>query len=951
MSSTHAFLQYLSLDRGYFDFLGKPGWSSTGDAMLVHEQTFVMTLQLSVFLEGFAEQRSLLPFGQMLVLLQWLQQWKVSEWNEVVDGSQAFTRTFSLRGERAVPEIRNRSSMGNFPRLNTRTFPIRNAGALMGHLCQEWQPTRLIEHPLRTRGFLLWLRQRHDLAGLPMHDFVHRPETPSLGAEACRQRLIEAWTQLPSDELSHWLEHGCAPLPDPGETLLESIEAAKPTSIRQVLRELAQSRDRLRGTLALVETMEAALTLPTRTATPQRLPLGGYMDVTTRGTPEHLLPSQFVLEGLEFVRRYAEHELLFFRREEPHALERERYLFLLDQGVRTWGHVRLALTAAFQILASKAERRKAEIRLAVSSRPGHWINPFEVSMEQLGEYLEASDFSLQPTTLVGDLATDDPFVTAAEVILFTHPRSLAEPAVIQAVASWNTPPRGFAVTADEQGSVTLHAFRGKGVVERTRFRVDFSRVGLPPPKTPFTEYTAAGLWQSNTELVPMPFSFGLKSRASHLAFDAQHRWILACGVDGLLCLWPLETMNHPCHPEILPPVRSTAGRITIQAIVGLTNRFVVLASDRNHSMILDYDLLHRRVTLHAPPWPFPSLVYVHAAPALESIVVIDARHMQKFALDLETRGMVTDQVSTETELTTRARQAFQQEHFEQTQHFSVQTVTSGSSSVQAATDANLLAILHADCGRLDLVGHPPLSVQPSREGTYFWEGATLIQVLEADKILAVVWRARGQRLQQLTLLETTTGRMLTTLPMGNDDPPQVELSPDGQRLAYLQRSTRVVVLDPQEPATPLLVTEPARVHGQHRLIYHFSPDGQQEAFDLHFGRCQWSVQRQGTVMSVGRGSPTLEGTMIRNTLTRDWVVIQNRRLQIDPFGQLTVLDAASKQVVCMMIGQGQGLAIWLPDGTRYGSPNLLGGPPTPGALDRIGRTLLETAIHPGEPST
>ena len=48
---------------------------------------------------------------------------------------------------------------------------------------------------------------------------------------------------------------------------------------------------------------------------------------------------QFALEPMEFLRRLAEHEMLYFRREEPHERVSEDLVVLLDQGVRTWGPV------------------------------------------------------------------------------------------------------------------------------------------------------------------------------------------------------------------------------------------------------------------------------------------------------------------------------------------------------------------------------------------------------------------------------------------------------------------------------------------------------------------------------------------------------------------------------------------------------------------------------------
>src|SRR5439155_247562 len=81
--------------------------------------------------------------------------------------------------------------------------------------------------------------------------------------------------------------------------------------------------------ILFVAQLVSALALPPRRLVRPELPLGGYADVATRGQPEHLLPSQFALDDLEFIRRYAENELLYFRREEPHARTQEELIVLL----------------------------------------------------------------------------------------------------------------------------------------------------------------------------------------------------------------------------------------------------------------------------------------------------------------------------------------------------------------------------------------------------------------------------------------------------------------------------------------------------------------------------------------------------------------------------------------------------------------------------------------------
>src|SRR5205823_4691807 len=106
--------------------------------------------------------------------------------------------------------------------------------------------------------------------------------------------------------------------------------------------------------------------------------------------------SQFALDDLEFVRRYAEKELLYFRREEPHARTEEELIVLLDQGVRTWGDVRLVLSAAVLALGRLAGRRGIRFRVAVTSSGERAADPLQLATEALGKLLEASDLTPHP---------------------------------------------------------------------------------------------------------------------------------------------------------------------------------------------------------------------------------------------------------------------------------------------------------------------------------------------------------------------------------------------------------------------------------------------------------------------------------------------------------------------------------------------------------------------------
>jgi hypothetical protein len=252
---------------------------------------------------------------------------------------------------------------------------------------------------------------------------VFQHEQPALGPGEFESRVSAALRRFTPEELRHWLKHGCPPATDAAQRVVDEIDQ-RPPNLLDALGAAAHDRERLVGALSLVPALTGALSLPARRLDASQLPLGGYADVTTRGEPERLLPSQFALDGLEFVRRFAEKELLYFRREEPHRPTREELVVLLDQGVRTWGGVRLALAGAVFALARLAERRGLAFRFAVSS-DGKPLDPRLMPANELGRLLEASDLTAQPAAALGRLL-DEPGELPRDVVLLTHPRSLEQ---------------------------------------------------------------------------------------------------------------------------------------------------------------------------------------------------------------------------------------------------------------------------------------------------------------------------------------------------------------------------------------------------------------------------------------------------------------------------------------------------------------------------------------------
>src|SRR5262249_37921390 len=172
-------------------------------------------------------------------------------------------------------------------------------------------------------------------------------------------------------------------------------------------------------------------TVPPRRRSPDAVPQGGYCDVTTRGEPERLLPAQFALDPDEFVRRFAERELLYFKREEPHATEKPDRVIVLDQGVRTWGSVRLALAAAALVLLSKDPKRLGRVRLVLTSVPD-LVDVQRREPEAVAGLLEASDTTAHPGDALRRALRTDGEPGPRDVILLTHPRNTREPGVLAA---------------------------------------------------------------------------------------------------------------------------------------------------------------------------------------------------------------------------------------------------------------------------------------------------------------------------------------------------------------------------------------------------------------------------------------------------------------------------------------------------------------------------------------
>ncbi len=363
---------------------------------------------------------------------------------------------------------------------------------------------------------------------------------PPLEPMAFAFHIEQTLRRYAANELEHVLRHGSWPLTGEGRRLSELVRP--PQTLATILASLAEA-PRLARAIPFVSQLVSALSIPPRRLAHTELPIGGYADIVSRGQPEQLLPSQFALEMDEFTRRFAENELLYFRREEPPASQREELVLLLDQGVRTWGIVRSLLSAAALALVKQAARRKQQLWLAGTSNGGKVLEALGVEPRKLCQLIEASDLSANPglaLETVLESRSDGP----RDVVLLTHPRNLDEPDVSAAGLRAKGATRLFSVAANAEGAVEFAE-----IARRTRRPLANIRVDLAAKKAPRRGLAPQRLMVSRRPMCP-----GQAMSSSSVTHSGSVWWmatILECPISiatgngfsspaGKACCTPLE---------------------------------------------------------------------------------------------------------------------------------------------------------------------------------------------------------------------------------------------------------------------------------------------------------------------------------------------------------------------------------------------------------------------------
>ncbi len=849
-------------------------------------------------------------------------------------------------------------------------------------------------HPQRCRPAL-------QLASLAARDpalLQHHPgnsaarqagEQPHLTPSAFAEQIRQALSAYDDEEILHWFKHAHGPIREPARRIAEALEIERPRTLQGVLAELAQE-ERLAGAIPFVAQMVSALSLPPRRLSPPELPLGGYSDVGTHGQPEQILPSQFALDDLEFVRRHAERELLYYRREEPQTRTREELVVLLDQGVRTWGTVRLVLTAALLAFGQLAERKRIHFRIASTSGRGVPHDPLQLSREELAELVQTSDLTANPAlalerTLQAGSGSNGGTNQPGDIVLLTHPFNLNEPDLATAARRLGEGYRLFGLTVDAHGLVQLSELRGGAPLALSRFQVDLNPPRVPPQPASAQQTS----WSGDVEPVGFPFRFGVEQDSSGemlFAFDHSGKWLLTATGNGILHAWKTDG-GHEVWPRGM-----IEGEVLqeVQAVLGVAGGFVVAGVVRGLLTAVYYDIrlrqrrvraqaLLRQNELPAVPSALSDVIAcrVHWSYDCELHCVVVSVAGPRAAWDLGTFAVARFQLTvagkesaepTGFSAGERVIKAIQKAQRCQTQPPYLEV----SSSPLETTDSGWLD-LDERTGRVD-VFLPELGRRdftPQEDGQPALRGWQAIRAQFCGSTLALALTSTRDRKKEVRL---KLYRLPDGMPLGDYLHPAERwahvLSDDGQLLARQ--------INPMQVEVRPLLDSPVRGFATARGGFHSVPlvllgerwlaiqiDGRISHFvRWDQGTLVHLVQKHSNLQDLlrhhlkGTGL-SLVGAQAALRKVPSWCAYDARRFQrsawsnlvlgVDHFGQVFLWNHAGQLIAAFFAFQDQ-LAAWMPDGTCHGPEALLGRRSTPLRCKRLVRLCWKPGLPGRAPS-
>jgi hypothetical protein len=919
---------YLRLETSYRRYLGDLAWSGADDALVYEDgATFAFNEEVALFLEGFAGAAPLIHFGFMLHLLDLFRGTRKTATEELFRLRKIF--------DSAGGSLRN---AGTFFAILCRDVPRALGPPDVRQVCER---LRSPSAPIR------WYVSM-------FHDTFDPAEQAPLGPVAFERLVLDALQRYSDQELRDWFRHGTGPVKEAGEDLARRLPVLPPPTLTGVLAKLLD-RPRLAGVRWFVGPLVSALSLPPHRLAHQELAVGGYADVTTHGRPDQILPSQFALDEEDFFRRYAERELLYFRREEPRARSWRELVVLLDQGVRTWGDVRLILSAAALAFGKQAAKQGIGFLIATTGSGGALTDPLKAASELLGELVEASDLSPNPG-LALERVLQEPARGSRDVVLLSHPRNLREPDVAAAARRVAGDVRLFAVALDSAGEADLCEVRHGTPVKLRHFRVDFSAAtAAPDVRPPAAE--APSRWRGDVEPIGFPFRFGVGSPIGKdlFDFDAAGEWLLTGTKPGMLYAWKVDGTAM----EVLPRGMVDGEVLTqVEAVVGVAGGFVVVGRIRRQRVVVHYDFAAGTCKAYIVGIHPQFLMNWHYSSSHHAIVGWSPKAWG-WAVDLASGTCYTDH---EEGTESRAKEAFAL----------WKRTGLPSRSLHILSDEEITAdsiltqpyfFLDSHGGQVQVNCTNPhwQPFTPQADGRPVLKGCRALQAQCAGNTLALMIASPGNRSAvTLRLFRGPAGNSLCEFSTRRDF--GFMLSRDGRLLARQVELCRVEIVPVAGGVEPPLPTRKGGFSqgvsfllgdrslllwiGEHR---HYFLSWKQGTLEIRASRQDISVFIQKELVKLPSEKPAMstpnkdlsplaryDRSRFRLGAERDLIAVS------DAFGQVALFDWEQK-LVCMFFAFRGQVAAWMPDGTYLGPTALTGHSPTPDAAAKIGRVLQEAS--------
>jgi hypothetical protein len=208
----------------------------------------------------------------------------------------------------------------------------------------------------------------------------------------------------------------------------------------------------------------------------------------------------------------------------------------------------------------------------------------------------------------------------------------------------------------------------------------------------------------------------------------------------------------------------------------------------------------------------------------------------------------------------------------------------------------------------------------------------------AGNILALHADCRGSLGRRLLFIRGPEPAVVREF--GLPDRARFRLSDDGARVALQTAPREVSVFETCVSGPPLSQMSPGLCHnnlevrlGPDRLdvcIGQFRHQFQWRADELNYVRSSTGVPHTDSDATL-LDMPVLPGAASYAPLTRydparfhPWGSNGRLRVEADRFGHVVVMDAAGERLIAMLWFQRNKAAAWLPDGTRWGDPELAG---------------------------